>query len=253
MIPKIIHYCWFGRNPIPKEAEECINSWKKLMPDYEIVQWNEENYDVNKNKFIKEAYSAGKWSFVSDYARLDIIYNNGGIYFDTDVKAIRKFDDLLIENAFMGFEDKTYISTGLGFGAEKGCVGIKKILELYDNINFIKEDGNYNYVNCPIITTDLLKRYGLQQNDKFQNVIGISIYPTEYFGAMNYTTGIANSTNNTYSIHLYSMSWVDDFEKKWKIREQKLCKIMNYNLARKIIRILNLPERVYRKVKKKIK
>ena len=119
MIPKIIHYCWFGRNPIPKEAEECINSWKKLMPDYEIVQWNEENYDVNKNKFIKEAYSAGKWAFVSDYARLDIIYNNGGIYFDTDVTVFKKFDDLLENDSFWGFEEKNYIATST-IGAKKG-------------------------------------------------------------------------------------------------------------------------------------
>ena len=125
MIPKKIHYCWFGNNSMPDEYIKYIDGWKKLCPDYSIIRWDESNYDVNKHPFISKAYKDRKWAFVSDYARLDIIYNNGGIYLDTDVQLIKNIDELRRFRAYVGFEAESFINTGLGFGAEKGNIFIK--------------------------------------------------------------------------------------------------------------------------------
>ena len=137
MIPKIIHYCWFGGESLPESAIKCINSWKKFCPDYEIIRWDESNYDVTKNVYMKEAYEAKKWGFVPDYARLDIVYNYGGIYMDTDVELLKPLDDLLGCNAYMGVEKPGIVALGLGFGAEKGNSVIGDLLEEYNDKRFI--------------------------------------------------------------------------------------------------------------------
>ena len=168
-IPKIIHYCWFGGNPLPELAIKCIESWKKYLPDYEIIKWDESNYDVTKCKYIEEAYKNKKWAFVTDYARLDIIYNYGGLYFDTDVEVIKSFDDLLNNQLFMGFESKDYVATGLCIGAIKNNEFIRKNMEEYHKLNFYKENGEFNLVPCPIITTNLLKSMNFLMNNTLQN------------------------------------------------------------------------------------
>ena len=157
MIPKVIHYCWFGGNPLPEEAKRCIESWKKYCPDYKIIEWNENNYDVNSNEYMKAAYKEKKWAFVSDYARIDVVYKYGGIYMDTDVELVKELDSFLNDRMYCGWEmrdplldklGRSYensVAFGLGFGAEKGHPALKKILDLYDRISFYNEDG-WSYV-----------------------------------------------------------------------------------------------------------
>ena len=224
MIPKTIHYCWFGGQPLPNEFKKYIDSWKKYCPDYEIIEWNESNYDVNKCDFIREAYKQKKWAFVSDYARLDIIYNYGGIYLDTDVEVVKRLDGLLKNDAFMGFEKSGYVATGLGFGAKKGNMIIKENLLYYQNIHFT--DEKINEIACPIITTNILMNYGLVKNDnKTQKLDDILICSSDYFCPKDSKTGVISLTSNTYTIHHYSGTWLsEDDIKRNKFRENFLIK-----------------------------
>ena len=153
MIPKIIHYCWFGGNPLPELAQKCIASWKKYCPDYEIIEWNEANYDVSKCAYMKEAYQAKKWGFVPDYARFDIIHNHGGIYLDTDVEIIRSLDGLLENRAFMGFESENYVNPGLIIGGEAGSGEMECIMRWYETHHFMKESGEIDLTASPAIVT----------------------------------------------------------------------------------------------------
>lgn len=224
MIPKKIHYCWFGGNPLPEKDKKCIESWKKYCPDYEIIRWDESNYDINKNLFMKQAYNAKKWGFVPDYARLDIIYNEGGIYLDTDVEIIKNLDPLLDNDGFMGFEGGESVSPGLGFGAKKGHPTIKKIMEIYENLEFIKEDGTYDLTPSPILNTEKMKEMGCVINNKEQIVRGIKIYPTEYFCPKDYVTGKLKITNNTYTIHHYNASWMSKKQKRRYLLRKRIGK-----------------------------
>lgn len=194
-----------------------------------------------------------KWAFVSDYARLDIIYNNGGIYLDTDVELVKNLDILLENEAFMGFEKGRVVATGLGFGAIPHQKGIKLLRDSYDNLEFVDKRGNQlsaEKTNCPIINSKVLTENGALMNDQMQNVLGITLYPTEYFCPLNSTTGELNCTENTYSIHRYSMSWLTDFDKKWRLRQQKFTKIFGEKTAYKLVVILGFPGRTIRKIKK---
>ena len=214
MIPKIIHYCWFGRNPLPPLATKCISSWKKYLPDYEIKEWNEDNFDINAIEYTKEAYAARKYAFVSDYARFWILYQYGGLYFDTDVEIIRPIDDIVKRGAFMGCETNggkdTQISVapGLGLGFEKGNSLLKELIDLYSNMHFLKEDGTPN-LSTTIVghTTEYLKTKGLKNTSGIQEVEGIFIYPSEYFCPINVVTDKLHVTENTRSIHHYAATW----------------------------------------------
>lgn len=233
---------------MPEKDQKCIESWKKFCPDYEIIQWNEENYDVGKNKFIAQAYAMKKWAFVSDFARLDIIYTHGGIYLDTDVEIIKSFDELLENKAFMGFEKGRVIATGLGFGAEAQHKGIKLLRDSYNELSFVDSNGFQKSVmelNCPIINSRILVENGAVMNDKLQNVLGITLYPTEYFCPLNSSTGVLNCTDKTFSIHRYNMSWLSDFEKKWAKRQQRLTKMLDEKHAYQIIKILCIPDHIF--------
>lgn len=216
MIPKTIHYCWVGGNPLPKSAQNCINSWKKYCPDYEIIEWYETNYDFTKNNYMREAYEVKKWAFVTDYARLDIIYQHGGIYLDTDVEIIKPFNDLLQLKGFAGFEDSGYVNLGLGFGAEPGNQLIKELRNAYDTIHFIKSDGSFNLVPMPIINAEVLTKHGLVQNNTIQTISDITIFPQEYFCPKSNINGSIRKTKNTYSIHHFDGSWTNDEQKKDK-------------------------------------
>ena len=238
-IPKVIHYCWFGGNPLGEKELGCIESWKKYMPDYKIIRWDESNYDVNKCDFMKKAYENKKWAFVSDYARLDIIYNHGGIYLDTDVEAIKSFDDLLDNEAFFGFESNKYVNTGIGFGAKKNNQIIKQNIDAYSKIEFSLE--RLNEISCPTITTDMLKKNGALINNSFQKKELFTLYPKDYFCPMDYYTGEVNITDNTHSIHRYSMSWLTERDKKWHKYEQKISKILGSKLSSIIVLFFKLP------------
>ena len=230
-IPKVIHYCWFGENKLPYDAVKCIESWRKYMPDYQIIEWNESNYDIGNCEFVKEACLQKKWAFVTDYARLDVIYNFGGIYFDTDVEAVKPFDELLDNEAFAGFDDDNLINTGMGFGAAAHNPIIRENKDPYQNIRFINTDGSLNLVTCPYITSDILKRHGAKMNNSYQQLDGITLYPREYFCPLNYYTGKLNKTVHTFSIHNYSMSWVDKKDVRYHTIHMKLSKIFGRKLA----------------------
>ena len=207
-IPKVIYYCWFGHGEMPKLSEKCIKSWKKYCPDYKIVCINEENFDVNQNRYAKEAYEAGKWAFVSDYARLKVIYEEGGIYFDTDVEIIKPIDELVSGTGFMGFDDNGVISTGIGFGAEKGNELIRALLADYDDIPFLLSDGSYDMTPCPDRNTKTMVELGLDLNNQNQMFMGMRMLPEDYLCPMKYYTGKKVITENTYSIHHFYASWI---------------------------------------------
>ncbi len=206
-IPKVIHYCWFGRGKLPKLAQKCIESWKKYCPDYEIICWNEDNFDISSNRYAKQAYEAGKWAFVSDYVRLKVLYDMGGIYFDTDVEAIKPFDELVSGGGFMGFDENGVVCTGLGFACEKGDKLVERMLRDYDDIPFVLPDGSYDITPCPIRNTKALRELGMDFTDEDRVFMGIRFLPQEYLCPMNYSTGRKKITKNTFSIHHYVASW----------------------------------------------
>ena len=213
-IPKIIHYCWFGKGEMPKIAKKCIKSWKKYCPDFQIICWNEDNFDFSKNRYMLEAYKAGKWAFVSDVVRLQVVYEFGGVYLDTDVELIKPIDDLIQTEGFMGFDEKGIIATGLGFGAEKGNKIIGEFLKDYKDISFIKPDGSYDLTPCPDRNTATLKRLGMDINNTSQKFLNMVFLPEEYLCPMDYYSGKKNITKNTYSIHHYSASWTSKVTKR---------------------------------------
>lgn len=220
MIPKVIHYCWFGGGKIPADLQKCIDSWKRIMPDWEIRLWNEYNYDITTCEYMKEAYEARKWGFVSDYARLDICFRHGGIYLDTDVEAVKPFDNLINLEAFCGFEQgrgksPDYVGTGLGFGCRKGHEMIGKMRDYYIGMHFIKPDSSLDLTPCPVINTRFLLSEGLKLNNEKQNINGLTVLPYEYFCPMNQYTGILTLTRNTYSIHHYSASWCSEADQEF--------------------------------------
>lgn len=225
MIPKTIHYCWFGRNSIPTEYKQYINSWKKFLPDYDIKEWNEDNYDVNCIPFSKEAYDVSKFAYVSDYARLKILYENGGVYFDTDVEVIRNMDDLMAKGAWMAIEKHNntldaddMVNPGLGFAVEPHNPVIKEIMSFYENTHYIFPDGHMEQIPIVPITSSVLKKYGLKPHAKDPyDCGGITIYPCEYFCPIEFLSNKLEITDNTYTIHHYSatwMSWTDKLKMK---------------------------------------
>lgn len=227
MIPKIIHYCWFGRNPLPKDAKRCIASWRKHLPDYEIKEWNEDNFDIDVCSYVREAYDARKYAFVSDFARFYILYRYGGVYFDTDVEVVKPMQHIIDAGNFMAIEqslatngnDPTLpigVAPGLGIGAEAAAPLFKEILDYYANIHFDINDGT-----VVIHTTGILNRHGLKNENTLQHVAGFTIYPADYFCPMDSTTGIVTLTDNTVSIHHYSCSWMDHNTLGWRIHQLK--------------------------------
>lgn len=241
MIPKKIHYCWVGNTEKPASVLYCIESWKKYCPDYEIIEWNESNYDFKKNGYMKEAYEAKKWGFVPDYARLDIIYQNGGIYLDTDVELIKSLDDLLDNHGFFGFEDtgeKNYfVACGLGFGAEGHNELIKKLRDYYDDLSFKNEDGTLNLTPAPRHNEKVFKEHGVIMNNMFQNIKGNIFYPAEYFCPKIFKTGKTTITELTHSIHHFSASWMDDIVRKDIAHNQAVCLRFGDRLGHMILRI----------------
>ncbi len=215
-IPKTIHYCWFGGNPLPELAIKCIASWKKYLPDYEIKQWDESNFDINACAYVAEAYKAKKYAFVSDYARFKILHDEGGIYFDTDVELINSIDDIVEQGAFMGFEGpitvvdgisySARVAPGLGIGATAGMPFYKELLDIYRNSHFIVEGGEQNLKTVVDFTSEALSRHGILDENKICHIEGISIYPPDFFCALSPEL-ILNITPNSRSIHHYSASW----------------------------------------------
>jgi hypothetical protein len=219
MIPKVIHYCWFGRGPLPPLAQKCIASWKKFLPGFKIKEWNEDNFDVNILPYTADAYRAGKYAFVSDYARFWVLFHHGGLYFDTDVEVIRPMDDVLERGPFMGFErlgKAMAVAPGLGLAAEPGMQLYQDILTRYETISFLLEDGSLNpYTMIPMVT-DLLKERGLKGDGAVEQVAGVEIYPPDWFNPFDDATGRLRKTENTHTVHWFAKSWLPP-ESQWKV------------------------------------
>ena len=208
MIPKTIHYCWFGRGEKPELAKKCIASWKKFCPDFEIREWNEDNCDYLAMPFMAEAYAAKKYAFVSDVMRLVVLEQCGGVYFDTDVEVLRDISPLLDDEGFIGFENEHFVNSGQVMAAVPQQPIVKAMIKEYKAMHFTNADGSLNAVGCPHLNTDVMERFGLVRNGREQLVAGIHVYPADYFNPLDSVTGKLTKTENTYSIHWYSMSWL---------------------------------------------
>lgn len=227
-IPKIIHYCWFGRGKLPKLALKCINSWKEFLPNYEIRIWTEDNFDINCIRYVKEAYDAKRYAFVSDYARFWILYNYGGVYLDTDVMIIKSIDDILERGSFMGCEtyanndSPLFVNPGLGMATEPGNPLLKEMLDLYANLHFINPDGTHNIKSIVRYTSEALVAKGLKQTTDIQKIASIWIYPKEYFNPYDYNKNKILITPQTRSIHYFAGSWITKKERIMKFIEKYL-------------------------------
>ena len=215
-IPKIIHYCWFGGNPLPELAKKCIASWKKFLPDYEIKEWNEQNYDVRKITYTAQAYDAKKYAFVSDYARFDILYQYGGIYFDTDVEVIKPLDEILKRGAFAGVECAVALAAGLGIASPAASTIYQEILDSYRESSFIKSDGSMDLTTVVTRVSDIFKKHGFTDKNEIQEVAGVTVYTTEYFCPKDFETGELKITEHTRTIHWFDGSWLDEWACKYR-------------------------------------
>ncbi len=207
LIPRTIHYCWFGGKPLPAEAKECIASWKDHCPDYEVKRWDESNINLAAYPYLRQAYDAGKYAFVSDLARLMILQEHGGIYLDVDVRLLRPLDDFLYQRGFCGVEKWGYINSGLGIGACKGNEYISMILTSRKGESFRRADGSINATTCGIYETRPLLALGFEPNNKLQTIMDMNIYPADFFCPYNYMTDQLHITDNTFSVHGFSGSW----------------------------------------------
>ena len=224
MIPKIIHYCWFGGNPLPALAVKCIESWKEYLPDYEIKEWNENNFDVYINQYTTEAYQAKKYAYVSDYARFWALYNEGGLYFDTDVEIIKPLDDIIAKGPFMGCEKdgdglQNYpdVAPGLIVGCEPHSKIIKELFSIYDTFSFIAENPGAStglYKTVVAYTSEILVKHALTTAQGIQQVDDITIYPKEYFNPLEHINQL-KITKNTRTIHHYAGTWIP---KRYKLQ-----------------------------------
>ena len=226
MIPKIIHYCWFGRNPLPAQAKKCISSWRKYCPDYQIIEWNEDNFDVNANLYTRQAYENRKWAFVTDVVRLHALAEYGGIYMDTDVEVIKPLDHFITEKGFSGFEDEEKIPTGI-MAAEKDHPLIRKLLAYYEDRPFVVNGEPDLTTNVEIITGMLLKE-GFVGNDRYQVIDDFAFYPHDVFCPKEIGSMKIHLTPNSHTIHHFAGSWMP--EEKQKLKRYKLRKLKIENL-----------------------
>ena len=239
MIPKVIHYCWFGRNPLPKLAHKCIELWRKYLPDYEIKEWNEDNFDVNMIPYVAQAYKAGKYAFVSDYARFWIVYKYGGVYFDTDVEVLKPMQEIIDRGPFLGSENYIYksgdrlnVNPGLGLACEAGNSLFGELMNLYHDHDFTLHDGNV-FVTIVKITSDLLYGKGLKSINEVQQIQGVTIYPADYFAPRQTIDQNIPFTSNSYSMHHYANSWMP-----WPVKLYRWFRdLVPLPLARKIAAI----------------
>ena len=226
MIPKTIHYCWFGGNELPPLAKKCIKSWKKYCKGYKIIKWDESNFDIKSAPlYVRQAYETKKWAFVSDYVRLWAMVNYGGIYMDTDVEVVKPLDGFLKHHAFSGFEDGINIPTGI-MACEKNFVLFQKLLHFYEDAEFIKEDGSLDTTNNVEIITSMCLEIGLERNNTYQVLEGFALYPNDFFCPKSYVDGVIRKTENTHTIHHFNSSWFpEDWQEvknaRWKKAKKK--------------------------------
>lgn len=248
MIPKIIHYCWFGGNTKSELFNKCYRSWKKYCPDYKIIEWNESNFNIfSCPLYVQEAYQEKKWAFVTDYVRLKVVYDYGGIYLDTDVELKKSIDNLLHYDAYFGFEEGKFINTGLGFGSVSQLPLLKELMDDYTNISFILNDGSYDLTTCPNRNTKVFLKHNLLQNDKMQIIDrNIKIFPTIYFCPINYHTGKFKKSFKTISIHWFSASWLTEEQKI--IQDNYLLQLRKNKAKEKKDYLLHIPNKILNKI-----
>ena len=225
-IPRIIHYFWFGKKEMPDDYKKNIETWQKYCPDYEIVRWDENNCNIDECSYAKEAYEQRKYGFVPDYFRLKTIYEQGGIYLDTDVLLLKPLDELLYLSAYTGFEDNEKVAFGVGFGAGKGFPLLKEMYEVYEKIHFVNDDGSLNTIASPTYQTNILKKHGLVCNGRMQIVEGMTILPMNYLTVQSNHTGRRYLTKNSFSIHQYAASWFSEKDRENKRKAEELLQNM---------------------------
>lgn len=231
MIPKQIHYCWFGQAKKPSKIQKCIESWTKNNPDFEIIEWNESNFDVHANRYLEWCFENEKWAYLSDLARLIIVYENGGFYFDTDVELIRTINPLTDYDSFFCFETNDYVASGLGFGSEKNSEILKLLIDEYTK-QFLRNDCEIIPIGCPIMNTRALVQEGLKLNGSFQYIRNTAILPAEYFNPYDDPTGKLNITKNTYGIHWYFKSALSKSQKIRSIATRPFHRLMGVDCFR---------------------
>lgn len=254
---KVIHYCWFGPKPLPELAKKCIRSWKKFLPDFEIKVWNETNFDLNNCEFVKQAYEAGKWAFVSDYARLTALYNEGGIYFDTDMEVIADIDFLYDKEFFIGREYSGYIAAGvIGVKKEKNEY-IKEMLDYYKSIKHFDTENIFNYA-IPKVITKVLEKYECKKENNIEIYNNnCYVYPVDYFYPISYDRSTKYYSENTCMVHYYDATWVPKREKITlkmyrtigKKNTKKICSVLR-SIKHKVIRVKSLSKKGYYYLKK---
>ncbi len=246
-IPKIIHYCWFGGNPLPPLAVKCIESWKKYLPDYEIKEWNEDNFDVRMIPYVEEAYHMKKFAFVSDFARFYILYHHGGIYFDVDVEILKPIDDILAKGPYMGLEKmegskhgrSVAVAAGLGMAAYPKHHFFGEVIEFYSKNHFVSWRGKTSGTVVRLVTK-LLVQKGEISLDNISNCCDIYIYPDEYFDPMNYYTRDISITENTRTIHHYAATWVEARHKRGLEKHRERFNNLMLRLKLSLRRVFNL-------------
>lgn len=237
-IPKIIHFCWFGGKQKPSKVQKCIESWHKYLSDYEFMEWNESNFDVNCNEYVKQAYENKKFAYVSDIARIKALDQYGGIYMDTDVMLYKSFDDLLNNKCILGFEEENYVATSF-IACVPGHDLIKEFIGRYENASFYNQDKSLDLTTNVQRLTDILENRGLLRNNEFQKVGDISVYPQEYFSPYDYGNCIRKNTENTYCEHLFLVSWLPWTAKLKKLIKKMVIPIIGINNMNRIRRIKN--------------
>lgn len=268
MIPKTVHYCWFGGSTLGPDEERCIASWRQYLPGYEIQRWDESNFDVRCCPYVSEAYDAKKWAFVSDYARFRILYEAGGLYFDTDVEIIRSLDGIIEQGPFMGCETGGEISSvgttgpavnpGLGLACGPGNDLFREVMESYHQDHFVRPDGEMNLTTIVDRVTMILREKGLSVSTGIQDVAGVRVYPPEYFCPVDWYTGEVNITPKTRSIHHFTASWlVASRRTEDRIRKDLLSRHVNPSVARQVARLMAIVlhldfERVLGKARKAV-
>ena len=251
MIPKTIHYCWFGGAPLPELAQRCLESWKKFCPDWEILCWDEKRMDLSTAPlYVRQAYEARRWAFVSDYVRLRALSEVGGVYLDTDVELVKPLDPFRTDKAFGGFEFPQFLSTGV-IACEKGFPVITEFLHHYDHLSFLQADGSADLTTNPMVFTEIMLRHGLVPDGHEQEVAGMHLYPIEVFSPLSYLTGRLKKTRRTVAIHWFSGSWQTEEERKAKeehLRQQKQARLRT--IPNRMLRRL-LGDDTYEKIKHK--
>lgn len=242
MIPKIIHYCWFGGNPLPPLAVKCIASWQKYLSEYEVIEWNENNFPIEEFPFAQQALENRKFAFISDVCRLYALQKMGGVYMDTDVEVLKPLDDFLHLPAFSGFENDDFVPTGI-MASEKQGAWVSELLAYYDNRPFVNADGSLETTSNTVIITEMMKPKGFVMNNKFQEIPGyVTFYPNDYFCPKSYVTGNIELTKNSYCIHHFAKSWVPMKDKWRNIAKLKAMRIFGADNVQRLFRLIR-PQR----------